>query len=132
MNDQLYDILLRSFDIPLDERGQVKLQQALADPEIRAEHDRLRTMRSLINQSARSAFEPFFVQRLLQRLVSAQEEFRRWLLWDFQRVALAGMVAAVLLAYYNVSRRDSVNIAAAFAEREYTFEQVLRLEVPYQ
>jgi hypothetical protein len=129
MNDQLYALLIRSFDASLDRKEQIQLQQALSEPEIRVEHDRIVTLRKMIGQTAASTFKPFFVQRLLQRLVSAHEEFRRWLLWGFRRVALTGVVIALLLACYNISKQHSVSLAAAFAQPEYTLEQVLRFEV---
>lgn len=132
MNDQLHALLIRSFDGSLDEKEQVQLEQALLEPEIRVERDRIVLLRTKIKETAASAFEPFFVQRLLERLASAHEEFRRWLLWDYRRVAVVGVVIMLLLASYNMSKRDSVSIAAAFAQPKYTLEQVLRLEVPFQ
>jgi len=132
MNDQLYDLLIRSFDAVLDEIEYAQLEQALSEGENKVEYDRLVALRKMIKGTAASAFKPFFVQRLLQRLASAHEEFRRWLLWDFRRAALAGTIIAFLLACYNISRHDSVSLAAAFAQPEYTLEQVLRLEVPFQ
>jgi hypothetical protein len=86
----------------------------------------------MIKEAAASAFRPFFVQRVLRRILSAQEEFRRWLLLDFRRVALIGAIIALLLVCYNVSKHDSISLAAAFAQPDYTLEQVLRLEVPFQ
>lgn len=132
MNDQLHTLLIRSFDASLDEKERIQLQQALVEPEIRHERDRIVVLRTKIKETAASAFGPFFVQRVLQRVVSAHEEFRRWLLWGYRRVALIGAVIVLLLASYNMSKRDSISLAAAFAQSEYTFEQVVRLEVPFQ
>lgn len=132
MNDQLHTLLIRSFDASLDEKERVQLQQALVEPEIRHERDRIVVLRTKIKETAASTFGPFFVQRVLQRLVSVHEEFRRWLLWGYRRVALIGAVIVLLLASYNMSRRDSVSLAAAFAQPEYTLEQVVRLEVPFK
>ena len=132
MNDKLHTLLIRSFDASLDEKEQVQLQQALVEPEISHERDRIVLLRTKIKETAASAFGPFFVQRVLQRLVSAHEEFRRWLLWGYRRVALIGAVIVLLLASYNMSKHDSVSLAAAFAQPEHTLEQVLRLEVPFQ
>ena len=132
MNDQFYSLLIRSFDDSLDEKERIRLGQALLDSELRVERDHIVVLRTKIKETAASAFEPFFVQRLLQRLASAHEEFQRWLLRDYRRVAVAGAVLVLLLASYNMSKRDSVSLAAAFAQPEYTLEQVLRLEVPFQ
>jgi hypothetical protein len=132
MNDQLHTLLIRSFDASLDEKEQVQLEQALLEPEIHVERDRIALLRTIIKETAASGFEPFFVQRLLQRLASAHEEFRRWLLWGYRRVALIGAVIMLLLASYNMSKRDSVSLAAAFAQPEYTLEQVVRLQVPFK
>ena len=132
MNDQLHTLLIRSFDDSLDEKEQNQLQQTLLEPEISVEYNRIVMLRKMITQTTASAFKPFFVRRVLQRLASAHEEFRRWLLWDYRRVAVVGAVIVLLLASYNMSKRDSLSIAAAFAQPEYTLEQVLRLEVPFQ
>jgi hypothetical protein len=132
MNDQLYNLLVRSFDAVLDEIDYAQLEQALSEPENKVEYDRLVALRKMIKGTAASAFKPFFVQRLLQRLASAHEEFRRWLFQDFRRVALVGGIIALLLACYNVSKHDSISLEAVFAQPEYTLEQVLRLEVPFE
>jgi len=132
MNDKLHTLLIRSFDASLDDNERVQLQQALVNSEVRNERDRIVVLRTQIKVTAASAFGPLFVQRVLRRLVSAHEEFRRWLLWGYRRVALIGAVIVLLLASYNMSKHDSVSLAAAFAQPEHTLEQVLRLEVPFQ
>jgi hypothetical protein len=132
MNNQLHTLLIRSLDAPLDEKEQAQLREALALTEIRHERDRFVSLRSMIKETAASTFEPLFVQRLLQRLATAQEEFRRWLVWDYRRVVIVGAVFVLLLASYNMARCNSVSLSGAFAQPEYTLEQALRLEAPFQ
>jgi len=132
MNEQLHNVFVRSFDAVLTEDERVQLVRALSEAENRVEYDRLVAMRTMLRGAAVSAFKPFFIERLLQRILSFQEEFRRWLLWDFRRIALVGIMSACLLVCYNVSSHGSISLAAAFAQREYTLEQALRLEVPFQ
>jgi anti-sigma factor RsiW len=83
-------------------------------------HGRIRTS---VHASGSEALRPFFSDRLMRRLKSAeaqQQEFAGSLVWVFRRVAIAGLAAIIALAAYNIAtpgsfRDEQTPLEAAFS-----------------
>ncbi len=133
MDKTMYDLLLRSFDGSLNKSEQSLLDKSLVlSEELEVTKQEIAQLRKAYVLTRDSSFKPFFAERVLQRLTEIQKFYTDWLVVVFRRVAITGVILAALLACYNVSNRQSVNIESVLGLPQPTLENVLALEVPFQ
>ena len=69
MDNNLYNLLLRSFDTPLTENEQRQLENALASSEeFRAAKEEIVALRFGLQGLKGETFKPFFAERVMERL----------------------------------------------------------------
>jgi anti-sigma factor RsiW len=132
MKDELLDLLYRSFDSDLTAEEQSRLEEGLAaSAELRAEKQRLESMRSAITSGAAESFRPFFAERVMQRLEgelkpeNGIQELFDSLAHTFRRIAVVGAAAAVVLIALNLSSSEDKTLAAAFGVNESSVEYLI-------
>lgn len=99
MFEQMYRLLVRSFDDSVTESDQAKLEEALNQSgELRSEQVKLRKIRSLLRDQQFS-FRPGFMDRVVAQLVAnaPEMELNRNIYYLFKRVAITGAAAIILL-----------------------------------
>jgi len=102
MKQDMYDLLIRSFDGNLSREEQSLLEEALrSDQDLRREKQRLAEVRSLIG-SQEYEFAPFFATRVMAGIESVNELFSEKLFYVFRRMAVVSLVivAGLLVGTY--------------------------------
>jgi anti-sigma factor RsiW len=130
MDQKILDLLYRSFDGQLLPEEQQRLEEALASSkQLRDEKERIVALRKTISGNAAQSFEPFFAERVMQRITAEMEQkletvedFFNSLLWSFRRVALAGAIAVLLLFANNLLRADDLSLDSLLAMPQLTIE----------
>ncbi|MCG8604095.1 hypothetical protein MJD09_03730 [bacterium] len=105
MNEELLELLYRSFDSNLSKEDQALLSAGLSrDPELREEKKRVEQMRSMVSENAERSFKPFFSARVMRKIKdkAPQSDFFESLVWIFRRVAVVGGMALILLLATNL------------------------------
>lgn len=132
MKDELLDLLYRSYDGDLTAEEQSRLREGLASsPDLRAEKERLEQLRGAIKSGATESFEPFFAERVMQRLEVEPKSINGLtglvdsLAQAFRRVAVVGAAAAVILIALNLSSSEDKSLAAAFGVEESSVEYLV-------
>jgi hypothetical protein len=129
MNKKILELLYRSFDDELTQAEQQRLDQALSElKELREEKSRIAQMRTVISDSGRESFKPFFAEKLIRRIreaKQAQESFFDSLIYVFRPVVIAATILLIVLMSYNLFKSDHKSVASAFAEPEITLEHAL-------
>ncbi len=136
MESRLLELLYRSFDDRLSPDEQQELDAALAaSEELQKEKERISALRSAVSSSGSASFEPFFADRVIQRIHSEKnqqsngvENFFESLLWAFRRIAIAGAVAVILLFAANLSQGKELSLDSALAMPQLTLEDAWELE----
>ena len=111
INDEINNLLLRSFDEDLKPGEKEKLEIALADSgELREEKRKIEEMRKIIS-SHQYSFSPGFQEKVMTKVYEEKEplilrpEFNRSLFTVFKRVALTG-VAAIIILFLSIYLTD--------------------------
>jgi hypothetical protein len=136
MKSKALELLYRSFDDELTPEEQQQLDEELAgSSQLRREKERITTVRSALVKGAVRSFRPFFAERVMNAISSAErakngvEVFFESLQFTFRRVALVGVTAIVLLLAFNFVRSGDVSVAAALGMSQETLGDVL--EAPF-
>jgi len=100
-------LLHRSFENKLSKRQQRTLNRELArNAELRAEKAKIERIREALTDSPELSFRPFFAERVTNRIMNLyqnrQEDFAASLAFAFRRIAIAGVVTAVILLSVNL------------------------------
>ncbi len=128
-------LLIKSFDTELSDQERYQLKAALErSPELLHEQENLLALRKSLG-SSRSDFKPFFEARVLAAIASEANNSRAARMVEsmtvtFRKVALAGAVAAVVLAAVNMSTQQEISIPAAFALEEQ--QESSPLQTPFE
>jgi anti-sigma factor RsiW len=125
MNEKMLELLYRSFDDRLTEEERTCLEEALStSEELRAEKERVTGMRKSISSSAAASFEPFFAERVMNRIRGMEKAdtdedlFFESLYRMFRPLALAASVVVFTLISLNLRKSDNISLSAAFAVQE--------------
>jgi hypothetical protein len=133
MNQEMLDLLYRSFDSELMKSEQEQLQQALAaSPELRAEKQQIVATRERLQKGAADAFKPFFLTRLnatLHRGQQQQEEFFSSLKWSFRLVSLVGALTVVFLFAYSSVSEQTISVDSLLGMPQVTLEDTWQLDI---
>ncbi|MGA9406736.1 MAG: hypothetical protein WBW71_06345 [Bacteroidota bacterium] len=133
MDNNLYNLLLRSFDTQLSngERGQ--LEHALASSEeLRAMRQEIVDMRLKVQTMKGGSFKPFFSERVLERLRKPQQLIGDYFISVFRAVAVGAAVLVIILSVYNITGENTFTVDSALGIHHPTLEQVLALEAPFE
>ncbi len=137
MKEEILELLGRSFDSSLSDAEQQQLDEALAESaELRAEKSRLETLRNAVSSSAATSFDPFFADRVMQRLREEQAEgSEESLIADslivlFRRVAAVAAVLTLCVMSYNLFSSEHMSLAAAMGIPQESISDVL--ESPFE
>ena len=133
MNDSLRELLYRSFDDELSADELAQLKRALAKNEsLRAEEQRLQSMRSALSAAAPASFAAGFSQRVARRLaqeqgsaaplISVMEAVRQM----FRYVAAITVPACVALVIWNFQADSKAQSGTDATVWETPLETMLR------
>ena len=130
MDKKQRDLLYRSFDDALTPKEDAQLEQALAESKsLRKEKERITALRNAVSSKAARSFEPYFADRVMQRIVQTTKKERgRETYFDalfsvFRPVVVGAIILIIVLLSYNIIRSDRVSLAGAFAEPQVTLEE---------
>lgn len=134
MKKKILKLLYRSFDGELNLKEQKRLEKALkTSVELRREKEHIAEQRRTISQSASSSFQPFFAERVINRIASAEktenglEQFYITLRAAFQRFAIIGAVITLILITFNLGIGDSLSSEEVFFASDITYEELRQL-----
>lgn len=132
MNEEMLNLLIRSFDEKLSEAEQAKLDEALAaSPELQDEKKQLLGMRQMIAESVDRTFKPFFSTRVMRRLKKSegeQEDFFGSFVWAFRLFAMAGVVAIALFFALNSKMANDLSVDSILGLPQLSIEDTWQLE----
>ncbi len=132
MNDEMLNLLIRSFDENLSEVERTRLNKALAgSAELREEKKRFSEMRQTIDESAERKFKPFFSARVMRRIEesqSEQEDLFGSLVWAFRVFAMVGATAIVLFFALNSKLAQDLSIDSILGLPQLSIEDTWQLE----
>ncbi len=130
MGKDIREILYRSFDESLTPEEDQILQEALEKSKtLREEKESIAIMRQSVSDSAAKSFEPFFAERVMQKIQTSSkiekgnDPFFESLFNLFRPLALGAAVLTIILLSYNIIKSDRVSLAGAFAEPVVTLEE---------
>ncbi len=133
MDNNLYNLLLRSFEEPLAESEQHQLENALtSSEELRSAKEEIVALRRRLQGVKRGTFKPFFAERVMERLNNPELSMAEYFVSVFRDVAIGAAVLVIICSAYNITRENSVTIDSALGIHHQTLEQVLTLEAPFE
>ena len=132
MNEEILKLLIRSLDEKLSEEDERKLSDALKNSEgFLLEKQRLLKLRNDISESAVNSFEPFFAEKVMNKIESAQKpgtsvnHIDRIFYYVFRRFAVIGAAAVLLFIVYNFILTGQISLSALFGIPEITYEEII-------
>lgn len=134
MDKKILRLLYRSFDDKLNESETQQLKEALRQSEeLRREKERILAQRHAISESQKPSFEPFFAERVMNRVESLSEKtngleaFYETLLVIFRRFALVGAAVLIILLLVNLRTGDALSADEIFITSDVTIEEIADL-----
>jgi hypothetical protein len=131
---KILKLLYRSLDWDLNDTDQKKLDEALGkSEELRKEKEKVLAQRQAVADSAEQSFEPFFAERVMNRIEgmgkkkNGLEAFYESFMAAFRKVAVVSAAVLVLLISYNVIKSDIVPEDELFFVADTTMEEILDL-----
>lgn len=127
-------LLYLHFDGELKEKEKTLLEKALeSSEEIRREKEEVTQLRQAVAESTPKSFKPFFAERVIRSLVTADnkkenslEGFYLSLKLIFKRLAIAGSIIMLILILYNLKIGDALSSEEAFYASEAAIEEVVQ------
>jgi len=139
MKRKLMKLFFRSFDDNLNQQEQRLLDGALSrSKELQSEKDSITQLRQMISGNGADSFQPFFAQRVIERLnhhSSSQDtildlqKFYDSLLWSFRRVTIAGAMLALVMLVYNLGIPDSTGLFNSMSWSDISLQQILNISL---
>jgi len=130
MDNNLRDLLYRSFDSDLDQEEKKRLEEALArSKEFREEKEMIASLREKIQGSKTTSFNPLFADRVMTNIHSSEntdesEKFFDSLFVFFRPIAIAATVLIIIIAGYNMSTTGQFSFEGALGIPEVTVDDV--------
>lgn len=140
MDQKVLELLYRSFDGQLTPAERQRLEEALAHSQpLREEKEKIAALRQTVAGSAAQSFEPFFAERVMQRiqakgrlLAAAGDDFIASLMWSFRRIALAAIIAVFLLLAGNIIQKGEISLNSMLAMPQLTIDDTVVLNNPLE
>jgi len=132
-DEKILEFLYRSFDGDLSEKEQRLLEDALRDSEeLRRERAKIVAQRQAISESAAQSFQPYFAERVMQRIDSlisknGLEKFYETLKAAFRQFAIAGAIILIALIIYNLRIGENISSEEIFYASDTIVEEILNL-----
>ena len=129
-DEEILELLYRSFDDELSEKEQALLEKALKDSEeLRRERTEIQEQRQALSESAVQSFKPYFAERVMQRIDALSEKnglekFYETLKAMFRRFAIAGAVILIALVIYNLRIGENISSEEIFYAADTTVEEI--------
>ena len=126
MNKKIRSLLYRSFDKNLSSRERQVLDNALSRSEdLRGEKESILQLRQAIKKEKVSGFQPFFSERVLNRIqatlqAKGEDSFFNSLLVVFRPLAIAAIILIIIISAYNITSSGQVSLEGALAVPEVT------------
>jgi hypothetical protein len=126
MNKKIRSLLYRSFDKNLSSRERQVLENALSQSEdLRGEKESILQLRQAIKKEKVSGFQPFFSERVLNRIqatlqAKGEDSFFNSLLVVFRPLAIAAIILIIIISAYNITSSGQVSLEGALAVPEVT------------
>lgn len=134
MKKEILKLLCRSFDTELTPKEKRRLDEALKkSAELRREKEQIAEQRKAISQGATLSFQPFFAERVINRITSDEraenglEAFYRTLRAAFQHFAIVGAIVTLILITFNLGIGDSLSSEEVFFASDATYEELREL-----
>jgi len=130
LDEEILELLFRSFDDDLSEKERDLLEKALKDSEeLRLEGAKIKEQRQVLSESAAQSFKPYFAERVMQRIDSLSEKnglekFYETFKAMFRRFAIAGAVILIALIVYNLKIGEGVSSEEIFYAADTTVEEI--------
>jgi len=133
MDNNFYNLLLRSFDERLTDSEQRRLESALTtSEELRTAKEEIVALRRRLQGMKGEMFKPFFTERVMERLHNPELSMAEYFASVFRDVAIGAAVLVIICSVYNISRENSLTVDSALGIHQETLEQVLILEAPFE
>jgi len=127
-------LIYRSFDDDLTEKEQEQLTEALEKSEMLQQiKEETSALRQDVSNSAAQSFEPFFAERVMNRIDSVNKEeyapdiFYRSLWAVFRPLAIACTLIMIALLSYNLAKGKIISPDEIFYISETAVEEILQL-----
>ena len=130
MDEKLTELLYRSFDGKLNPEELKTLEKGLSESkELRAEKQKIISLRQNIAGQKKNTFKPFFADRVMRKIrLSEQkqedERFFEFLFLIFRPIAIAAAVLIIVIAGYNISTSGEISIESALAIPDVTLDDM--------
>lgn len=135
MNENVLQLLLRSFDEALSPAEQEALNQALAaSAKLRAEKESLENAARMLAENADRSAQPFFAARVQRRILETaarENELAAAWRWAFRRVAMAGATLLVLWLGQHALAGKPLTMAAALGWPQLSLANVWQMNLSY-
>ncbi len=132
MDKKIIDLLYRSFDNTLTPRERELLDISLEQSEeLRHEQERIAATRQVIAENSGGYFKPIFAERVMRRIQTLQKkpdpayDLFEALVYMFRRVALVGVIAAIVLFSVQLLYKDNETSVINETISEMTLDDVL-------
>lgn len=133
MDNNLYNLLLRSFDNTLSDNERLQLENALlSSGELRSLQEEIGNLRRRLQSVRSETFKPFFTERVIERLNTPQHSIGEYFVSVFRSVAISAAVLVIICSAYNISQDHNLTLDSALGIHHQTIEQVLALETPLE
>jgi hypothetical protein len=136
MKKKVLKLLYRSLDAPLGERRRARLERVLAaDPALRQVRDEALALRARLAGAAQDSFRPGFAERTLARAraegsIGARDPgFLQAFMGVARRLAVAGVLVAVLAVTYLLIKGDLLPRDAAYYISDLSLSRILQFPV---
>ena len=131
MNRKIKKLLYRSFESILSPRKQKILDHALKKSDaLRGEKKQLEVLRHTLSSQTEQTFDPFFSDRVMQRIGQLREQktcgeqFFEAMVSEFRPIAVGAIILFIILVSFNLIRADRLSLASALAEPRVSLEEV--------
>ena len=132
MKEKLLDLLHKSFDSSLTSKEREILKKGLSESAaLRKEKEKVELMRERLADSKQGTFNPFFAERVMNRIKTnqkLQQEKRTSfdsLVVLFRPIAITTAVLLIILLSYNMKKTDNYTLAGALGQEHVTLEHVM-------
>lgn len=134
MDKKTRKLLYRSFDEELKPKHKEQLETALkSSPELRKEKEEIASQRQALKDNAAQSFQPFFADRVVNRLFFGKTAENGWEAFYqtfkalFGRFAIACGIIGLILFTYNVTIGDSLDPEEVFFVSDIAIEELYKL-----
>jgi len=131
MKKDILKLLYRSFDEELDPNDKDRLEKALTESHaLREEKKRIIEMRSVISNSAKDSFKPFFEERVMKRILRDKSvildigNLLDSLIKVCRPLSIASVSIILIILGYSLITTGDLSLKSLFGIPDYTIENI--------